>query len=74
MSTGEESEKRGERREGEKVSVGSGGGRRRRQRRGESGGSGALTRRCHTLRGMCWRWEVVLLSQMTSPSLLKTIG
>lgn len=50
------------------------GGRRRRHRREKSGGSGALTRRFHTLRGMCWQWEVVLLSQMTSPSLLKTIG
>lgn len=43
-------------------------------RREESGDSGALTQLCVTLRGMCWLGEVVLLSQMTSASLLKTIG
>lgn len=53
-------------REGEKVSVGN--------ERETDSGIGALTQRCHTLKGMCWLWEVVLLSQMTSPSLLKTIG
>ncbi len=45
-----------------------------REQRGESSDSGALTQRCVTLKGMCWLWEVVLLSQMTSASLLKTIG
>lgn len=42
--------------------------------RAESSDSGALTQRCHTVKGMCWMWEEVLLTQMTSPSLLKTIG
>ncbi len=45
-----------------------------RERVRESSDSGALTQRCVTLKGMCWQWEVVLLSQMTSASLLKTIG
>lgn len=58
------------RRGGEKVS---GQGERNRER-GESSDSGALTQRCVTLKAMCWLWEVVLLSQMTSASLLKTIG
>lgn len=44
------------------------------QERGESSDSCVLTQRCLTLKGMCWLWEVVLLSQMTSASLLKTIG
>lgn len=42
--------------------------------RAESSDSGALTQRCHTVKGMCWMWEEVLLTQMTSPSLLKAIG
>lgn len=44
------------------------------RQRGESSDSGALTQRCLTLKGMCWQWEVVFLSQMTSASLLKSIG
>lgn len=54
--------------EGEKVSVDN---ERETQteERGESSDSGALTQRCVTLKGMCWLWEVVLLSQMTSASL-----
>lgn len=56
-------------REGEESVCGRGG-----KEEGENSGSGALTHRCITLKGMCWLWEVVLLSQMTSASLLKTIG
>lgn len=46
----------------------------RNSQRGDSRDSGALTQRGVTLKGMCWLSEVVLLSQMTSASLLKTIG
>lgn len=68
MSADQERERH--QREGKKVSVS----KERERGRGESSDSSALTQRCHTLKGMCWLWEVVLLSQMTSPSLLKTIG
>lgn len=48
--------------------------REARTERGESNDSGAFTQRCHRLKGICCVREVVPLSEMTSPSLLKTIG
>ena len=67
-------EERGEESEGEGERVPVDGEREQPGQRGESGDSGALTQRRATLKGICWQWEVVLLSQMTSASLLKSIG
>lgn len=57
---------------GAKVSVS--GAREEHGQREESSASGAFTQRCHRLEGMCCVQEVVPLSEMTSPSLLETIG